>query len=258
MNLFDAHCHLDDEQFDPDRAQVIARMRENGIAECVCAGSDLASSARCIALAEKEKGVYAAAGVHPHEAEKAEADYLDRLADMLKNKKTVALGEIGLDYFYDLASRDAQKKALSEQVALAVRLDKPAVFHIRDAHGDMIDFFRGLKRLPRGVIHCFSGSAETAREYVRMGFYISFAGPLTFKKAPNLEKAALEVPEDRVLVETDSPYLSPEPLRGRRNEPANVRLVLNKMAQLRGKTPEEMAEITVRNARTVYGIREDA
>ena len=229
-------------------------MLEGGVKRCVCVGSDLPSSQRCLEMASSHEGIYAAAGVHPHEAKDAPADYLEQLKGMLQEKKAVALGEIGLDYYYDLSPRDVQKKVMAEQMALAIELDVPVIFHIRDAHGDMVDFFRQSPRLPRGVIHCFSGSAETAREYVKMGFYISFAGPLTFKKAPHLWEAAKAVPLDRLLVETDSPYLSPEPFRGRRNEPAHVVHVMKKLAALREISEEEMEKITWENACRFYGL----
>ena len=254
MRIFDTHCHLDDPKFDVDREEAYRRMLENQVRRCVCVGSDLASSERCMAMAATYPGVYAAAGVHPHEAKDAAPDYLDTLTDMLAKPRVVALGEIGLDYYYDLSPRDAQMRVMAEQVDLAVRLKKPVIFHIRDAHGDMVDFFRSRKTLPEGIIHCFSGSPEIAREYVKMGFYISFAGPLTFKKAPNLQAAAREVPLDRLLVETDSPYLAPEPVRGRRNEPANVPYTLRKLAELRDIPEEDMAEITWNNACVLYGV----
>ena len=252
MNIFDTHCHLDDEKFNEDREEAYRRMLEAQVSRCVCVGSDLPSSRRCIDFANAHAGVYAAAGVHPHEAKDAPADYLDALAGMLALERVVALGEIGLDYYYDLSPRDTQKRVMAEQVELAVQLDVPVIFHIRDAHGDMVDFFRSLKRLPAGIIHCFSGSPEIAREYVKMGFYISFAGPLTFKKAPHLQAAAREVPLERLLVETDSPYLSPEPKRGRRNEPAHVVYTLAKLAELRQLPIEEMAQITWNNACALY------
>lgn len=254
MNVFDTHCHYDDERFNEDREAAYGRMLEAGVKRCVCVGSDLASSRRCLDIAAGHAGVYAAAGVHPHEAKDAPEDYLDVLRGMLKEEKTVALGEIGLDYYYDLSPRDVQKRVMQEQIDLALEMDKPVIFHIRDAHGDMLDAFRARKHLPSGIIHCFSGSAETAREYVKMGFYISFAGPLTFKKAPHLWEAAKSVPLERLLVETDSPYLSPEPLRGRRNEPANVVWVLKKMAALRELPEEDMARVTWENACRVYRI----
>lgn len=254
MRVFDTHCHLDDPQFDEDREEAYQRMRDAGVERCVCVGSDIPSSRRCLAFASSHAGVYAAAGVHPHEAKDAPKDYLDILTELLKEDREAALGEIGLDYYYDLSPRDVQKRVMDEQVKLAVRLNRPVIFHIRDAHGDMVDYFRARKELPAGIIHCFSGSPETAREYVKMGFYISFAGPLTFKKAPHLQAAAQEVPLDRLLVETDSPYLAPEPRRGRRNEPANVVYTLNKLADLRRIPPEEMAQITWNNACAVYGL----
>lgn len=254
MQVFDTHCHLDDEKFAPDREDAYQRMRAAGVSRCVCVGSDLPSSRRCLDFAAAHAGVYAAAGVHPHEAKGAPEDYLEQLRAMLGEQKAVALGEIGLDYYYDLSPRDVQKRVLEEQVNLALALDKPVIFHIRDAHGDMIDYFRSRQTLPQGVIHCFSGSAETAREYVKMGFYISFAGPLTFKKAPHLWDAARAVPLERLLVETDSPYLSPEPLRGRRNEPANVVWVLKKLAALREIPEAEMARISFENARRFYRL----
>ena len=252
MIVFDTHCHLDDERFNEDREEAYLRMLENDVKHCVCVGSDMASSRRCLELAQTHEGVFAACGVHPHEAKDAPEGYLDDLRQMLKNEKCVALGEIGLDYYYDLSPRDVQKKVMAEQMQLAIEMDMPVIFHIRDAHGDMVDFFRSQEKLPRGIIHCFSGSAETAMEYVKMGFFISFAGPMTFKNAQNLQRAAEAVPLDRLLCETDSPYLAPVPMRGKRNEPAHVRFVNQKLAELKGITEEEMARITCQNAFRLY------
>ena len=254
MKLFDSHCHLDDEKFNEDRAEVIARLREGGVERCVCVGSDLPSSRRCVALAEQYPFIYAAAGVHPHEAKDAPADYLDQLKTLLAHPKVMALGEIGLDYYYDLSPRDVQKRVVQEQLDLACDIDMPVIFHIRDAHGDMFDILRSRSRLPAGVIHCCSASAEMVREYLKMGFYISFAGPITFKNAAGPVSASRAVPLDRLLIETDSPYLAPVPLRGRRNEPANVRYVLEKQAEIHGVPPEELAQITFRNACALYRI----
>ena len=258
MNVFDSHCHLDDERFDLDREEAYRRMLAAGVGECVCVGSDLPSSRRCLAFAQAHAGVYAAVGVHPHEAKDAPPDYLAQLESLMTQEKTVALGEIGLDYYYDLSPRETQRRVLAEQVALAAERDWPTIYHIRDAHGEMVDFFRAQKRLPPGLIHCFSGSVEIAREYVRMGFFISFAGSLTFKKAPHLWEAAMNVPLDRLMVETDSPYLAPEPLRGRRNEPANVVWVLRRLAELRGLPEEEMARVTTENASRFYRLTQEA
>ena len=254
MKLFDSHCHLDDEKFNEDRAETIARLREGGVERCVCVGSDLPSSRRCVALAEQYPFIYAAAGVHPHEAKDAPADYLDQLKTLLAHPKVMALGEIGLDYYYDLSPRDVQKRVVQEQLDLACETDMPVIFHIRDAHGDMFDILRSRSRLPAGVIHCCSASAEMVREYLKMGFYISFAGPITFKNAAGPVSSSQAVPLDRLLIETDSPYLAPVPLRGRRNEPANVRYVLEKQAEIHGVPPEELADITFRNACALYRI----
>lgn len=254
MCLFDTHCHLDDERFNEDREEVIASFQSAGIDKCVCVGSDLPSSERCLALSRRYPFIYAACGVHPHEAEKAPENYLSVLEEMLKEKKAVALGEIGLDYYYDFSPRDTQKSVFSAQLDLACRLDKPVIMHIRDAHNEALELLRSRSQLPRGIVHCFSGSAEIMKEYVKMGFYISFAGPVTFKKAPRLQEAAALVPADRLLAETDSPYLAPEPVRGRRNDPRNVRYVVEKLAEIRHATFEETAALTEKNASVLYGI----
>lgn len=257
MKLFDTHCHLDDERFSEDRDQLIQALPKQGLVSCVTVGSDLASSERSIALAHQYAHIYAAAGVHPHEAAKAPEDYLSRLRLLLKTPKVVALGEIGLDYYYDFSPRETQKEILTQQLDLAYELKMPVILHVRDAHGDMIDLLRNLgERRPSGVLHCFSGSAESALEYVRMGFYISFAGPVTFKNAGKLLLAAQAVPSDRLLIETDSPYLAPVPMRGKRNDPSLVRHVCIKLAELRGVDTETMAEMTCSNAQRFFGIPE--
>ncbi len=254
MQLFDSHCHLDDERFDEDRENVYLEMQKAGVARFTCVASDLKTAESSMRFAETHEGGYATCGIHPHEAKDAPQDYLDRLTELCRAKPYVAIGEIGLDYYYDLSPRDVQKKVLNEQLDLALMLDMPCIFHIRDAHGDMIDLFRQRRLLPAGIIHCFSGSAETAKEYLRMGFYISFAGPLTFKKSVHLQAACQAVPLDRLLIETDSPYLSPEPVRGRRNTPANVQYVCAKAAELHQISAEEMARITFENAMHVYRL----
>ncbi len=255
LEFMDQHCHLDDAKFDPDRDEAVRRMLAAGVVGCVDCGSDIPGSRRIIELAKKYPGIiHAACGIHPHESAEADEDDLNALCGLLRDPAVVALGEIGLDYYYDSAWRERQKTVLMDQMALALEVDKPAVFHIRDAHGEMVEIFRKMPKRPRGVIHCFSGSAETAMEYVRMGFYISFAGPLTFKKAPQLERACAAVPEERLLVETDSPYMAPVPFRGQRNEPAYAVKVLEKMALIRGRTAEEMAAVTLKNTREVYGL----
>lgn len=256
IELFDSHCHLDDERFDEDRDDVLGRMREFGVTRCTLIGSDMPTSRRAADFAQAHEGCYAAVGIHPHDAKTYQTGDLDLLARWVQEEKVQAIGEIGLDFYYDNSPRDVQREVCELQIDLAYQLGVPAVFHVRDAHGEMLDILRAhTGRLPGGVIHCFSGSWEVAKEYLRMGFYISFAGPVTFKKAPKLQECAINVPQDRLLIETDSPYLAPEPVRGRRNEPANVRHVCEKIAALRGETVEEVAAYTTRNAMAMYGIK---
>lgn len=182
---------------------------------------------------------------------------MQRLADWSKEEKVVAIGEIGLDYYYDLSPRETQMTVCEAQMELAWELSLPVAYHIRDAHQNMLDIMkRHKKHLTGGIIHCFSGSWEIAKEYLKLGYFISFAGPVTFKKAPKLQEAAVNVPLDRILIETDSPYLSPEPVRGRRNEPTNVRYVAEKIAALREIPLEAFAQITMQNALNAYSIKE--
>ena len=253
--LFDTHCHIDEDRFDQDRSQVLERMVQAGVGYCVCVGSDMDSSRRSMTFAQQMPNVYAAVGIHPHEAKYFKQDDLVTLRSWFRNPKVVALGEIGLDYYYDHSPREAQKEACLMQMALGYEMNMPVIYHVRDAHGDMLDLMKSQRgKLPGGILHCYSGSWETAKEYLRLGYYISIAGPVTFKKAPSQWEVAQNVPLDRLLVETDSPYLSPEPMRGRRNEPAYVRHVAEKIASLRGIPLEELAIATTLNAKAVYGL----
>ena len=256
MELFDSHCHVDEPKFDSDRDEALLRMRERGVTRYAVIGSDMASSRHAADFAKAHEGCYAAVGIHPHEAKTMKDGDLDLLAAWLREEKVVALGEIGLDYYYDLSPREVQQEVCLKQLELARAMDMPVCFHVRDAHQDMLDLLKAHRSLlTGGIIHCFSGSWEIAKEYLKLGYYISFAGPVTFKKAPKLQEAAVNVPRDRLLVETDSPYLAPEPVRGRRNEPANVYYVAEKIAALRGESLEELAAYTTENALRVYRIR---
>ena len=255
IEWFDSHCHVDEEKFNEDRNTVLARMREHGITRFAVIGSDMETSRHAIAFAKKHPGAVAAGGIHPHEAKGFREEDCEEIARWWKNGEIRAIGEIGLDYYYDFSPRDIQKAVCIRQMELAYELGAPVVYHIRDAHGEMLEIMKSMKqKLTGGIIHCFSGSAEMAKEYLKLGYYISFAGPLTFKKAPKLQEAALLVPKDRLLIETDSPYMAPEPVRGRRNEPANVRYVGMKLAELRGETAEEVAAYTTENAMKIYGL----
>jgi len=255
MEWFDSHCHVDEEAFDGDREEALARMRDMGITRYAVIGSDMATSRRGIAFAACHPEAVAVGGIHPHEASGFREEDLEELADWYRQGKIHAIGEIGLDYYYDHSPRDVQREVCRRQMEAAWELKAPVAFHIRDAHPDMLEIMKEMKaRLTGGIIHCFSGSAEIAREYLKLGYSISFAGPLTFKKAPRLQEAARIIPRDRLLIETDSPYMAPEPVRGRRNEPANVRFVGMKLAEIRGEDPEETAAYTTANACRIYHV----
>ena len=252
--LADSHSHIDDERFDRDRDQVIERAAAAGVDLIVNIGADMASSARSIALSEKYGCVYAAVGMHPHDAkEMREQDYI-QLERWTVHPRVVAIGEIGLDYHYDLSPRPIQKEVFLRQLDIARKTGKPFIIHEREAHADTLDIVRNAARGLNGVFHCFSGSVETARAYLDMGFYISVAGPVTFPKSIKTKEVAKFVPLDRLLVETDSPYLTPEPYRGKRNEPAYVRIVAEDIAGLRNISLEELAEATSRNLRKLFAI----
>ncbi len=253
--LFDSHCHLDDARFDGDREALIEGLPAAGISACLTCASDLASSKAAHALALRYPFLYASAGIHPHEAARAGGEDLAALPDLLRREKVVALGEIGLDFHYDFSPRDVQRELFLAQLDLAREMKLPAVFHVREAHGEMLSLLQARKgRLPGGVMHSYSGSRESARQYLDLGFYISFSGTITFKNAQKVREAALLVPPDRLLIETDSPYLAPVPCRGQRNNPAMVRQVCGQLAELFGKSWEEMARITRDNARALFGL----
>ncbi|MCL1796208.1 MAG: TatD family hydrolase [Clostridia bacterium] len=257
--LFDTHCHLYDERFDEDREQILDDMQARGLSPCLLVGADIKSSGQCRALAQARPWLYYAAAVHPHDAKKYNAAALSRLLEMMRDPKCVAFGEMGLDYYYDHSPREIQRDVFAEQLEAAYRIGKPVILHIRDAHGDVTDMLRARKgKLPEGVLHCYSGSAEQAKLYLDMGFYLSLAGPVTFANARGLTQVARIVPEDRLLVETDSPYLSPEPVRGRRNDPRNVEHIARRIAELRGVPYEALASQTRRNGMRLFRIAEPA
>lgn len=252
--LFDSHAHIDDEKFDIDREQVIQRARENGVTGIINVGACMASSARSIALAEKYESIYAAVGIHPHDAQNAlDVDY-DQLTQWATLDKVVAIGEIGLDYYYDFSPRDVQRSVFIRQLDVARQTDKPFIIHDRDAHGDVLDILKKEAKGLNGVLHCFSGSLEMAHDVIKMGYYISIAGPVTFKNAAKLPEIVAKIPLERLLVETDSPYLTPQPYRGKRNEPAYVKLVAQQVASLRGMELDDLAKATSANVRNLFKI----
>ena len=255
MNLFDSHCHLENGRFESDLPEVMGRMEDAGVRRCILAGSDMETSEQIVKLTQQHANVYGVVGIHPHDAKTWTDDCAQQLTSWTKEERIVGVGEIGLDYYYDHSPRDVQQEVFVKQLLMARQLDLPAVFHVRDAHGDVLSILRAHRNeLPAGVVHCYSGSVESAREYLEMGFYISFAGPITFKNANKLLDAAAYVPADRILVETDSPYLAPVPMRGRRNEPTFVQYVAQKVAELRGVTAEEMAQTAFENTCRLFRI----
>ncbi len=255
--LFDTHCHLDDRRFDADREAVISDMQAQGFMPCVVVGADMESSRACRALAYTRPWLYFAAAVHPHDAKDYDDASHAELTALMADLRCVAWGEIGLDYYYDNSPRDVQRTVFARQLDAAAALKKPVIFHVRDAHGDVTDILRARRdSLPPGVLHCYSGSVEQAHVYLDMGFYISLAGPVTFAKAPNLHAVAQMVPDDRLLIETDSPYLAPEPVRGRRNDPRNVQHIARRIAELRGVPYEALCEQTRQNGMRLFGIPE--
>jgi TatD DNase family protein len=252
--LFDSHAHLDDKRFDDDREQVIQRAAAAGLVGILNAGACMESSARSVALAGKHELVYAAVGIHPHDAKEAKAGDYEQLADWCLAPKVVAIGEIGLDYYYDLSPREVQQQVFRRQIDVARQLKKPIIIHDRDAHGDVLAMIKKEAKGMSGVLHCFSGSLEMATEVIKLGFYVSFAGPVTYAKDGKLKEVAARIPLERLLVETDCPYLTPQPYRGRRNEPAHVRFTAAEVAQVRGMEPAALAAAGTANTQRLFGV----
>lgn len=250
MRIIDSHTHYDDSSFDADREEVLRELFSGEICKIVNIGCSVKSSYSSVKLAEEYAGIYAAVGLHPDAAD--EIDRIEEIRRLCDNKKVVAVGEIGLDYHYEEHSRDIQKKAFEEQLKLAAELDMPVVIHSRDAWEDTMELLR--KYRPKGVMHCFSGSAEIAREIVEIGMYVGFTGVVTFKNAKKALKALEAVPLDRLLVETDCPYMAPEPNRGKRNYSGYLPYTIAAMAAVKGVSPDEMAEITAENAERLFNI----
>ena len=261
MGLFDTHAHYDDERFDDCRDITIEGLRLKndvnplGVSLVVNSASDYSSSEKVIQLSEKHDFFYATAGVHPHEALGVGDELEERLKKLLENKKTVALGEIGLDYHYeDSAPREVQRNVFRRQMQLAYELGRNVVVHDREAHGDCMEIVKEYKDKVIGVFHSFSGSYEMAQELIRYGWYISFSGTVTFKNASNVVRSVLAVPDDRLLIETDSPYLAPVPYRGKTNNSSYVYETAKKIAEIRGKSVEYTAELTLNNGKRFFGI----
>ena len=251
--LIDTHAHLQDYA---DLKTILNRAADKGVEKIICIGYDLESSLTAVNLARQHKEVFAVVGIHPHNASDLNEKVLDRLFQLGREEKVLAIGEIGLDYYRNLSPQEDQQKAFVAQLGLARELKKPVVIHDRDAHQEVLDTLKKEKGgINGGVMHCYSGHLPLAVELMKIGFYISFAGPVTYKNAKKTQEVAAKIPLDRILVETDCPYLTPEPLRGKQNEPANVLYVAEKIAQLRQKSLDEIAYQTTLNAHKVFRIR---
>lgn len=250
---FESHAHYDDPRFDADRKELLPALNADGVDYIVNIGACVESSERSVALAREYAFVYAAVGTHPHDASGMTEAGLNRLRELCACEKVVAVGEIGLDYHYDNSPRELQRHWFEKQLALAEAMGLPVVIHSREATEDTLAILRA-SGVRRGVLHCFSGSMETALEYARMGFHIGVGGVVTFPNAKNLARAVAALPAERILLETDCPYLSPAPKRGERNDSRNLKYICEKIAQIRQTSHEEIAELTSRNAMSFFGI----
>lgn len=256
MQIFDSHCHLDDDAYEKDRLECLTRAAAAGVAKVLNPGYDIASSRAAVDLASQYGEVYAAVGIHPQKGEEHNQESLSRLHDLASSAKVVAIGEIGLDYYWMTSPKEAQHEALMYQIALAGRLGLPVIIHTRDASQETFGLIKANRaRLPGVLMHCYSGSAEMAAEYVKMGCMISLAGPVTFKNARKTHEVAAKVPLSHLMVETDGPYLAPVPHRGERNEPSYTRLVVEKIAEIRGIPVGEVARTTYDNTMRFFGIK---
>lgn len=260
MGFFDSHSHLNDEKFDEDRDKVIKEIYKSGTTNFVTAGYSVESSQKAIDIANNYDFIYATAGVSPNDIPQTEEELwkqLSEIKDLVKNnKKVLAIGEIGLDYYWNTENKEIQKKAFIEQIKLANELDLPIVIHTRDAVMDTIQILKENEVKNKGIFHCCPQNRELIKEGLKLGFYISFAGPVTFKNSKNADEMINLVPNDRILIETDSPYLAPAPVRGTRNIPSNVKFVAQKIASSKGLSLEEVEKMTVENTKKILKIRD--
>ena len=250
---FDTHAHYCDKRFDEDRDELLGSMPGAGISLILNSGSDMRSSKFSLELADKYPFIYASAGVHPHDAKSMTDETITDLKKMLSNPKAVAVGEIGLDYHYDFSPRDVQKKRFREQLELARCLKKPVIIHERESLNDTLNIIKEYNDLT-GVLHCFSGSWETAKTVLDLGWYLSFTGIITFKNARRAPEVLAKIPADRIMLETDCPYMAPEPMRGRRNSSLYLPYIAEKVAEIRSVTIEEVANFTTENGKRFFGI----
>ncbi len=258
MNLFDSHSHYNDEKFDIDRQQIIKETLSNGVSNFIIAGYNIEGSKKAIEIAENYEQIYTTAGISPNDVEEIKNDVdesISKIEEIAKNKKVVAIGEIGLDYYWNKENKELQKEVFIKQIELANKLNLPIVIHTRDAFIDTIEILKQNNVNKKGIFHCCPLNQELIKEAVKLGYYISLSGVITFKNAKNVEEILSLIPEDKLLIETDSPYLSPEPFRGTRNNSMNVKYVAEKIAKLKNKTIDEVAELTNQNAKEIFNIK---
>ena len=250
--FFDSHAHYNDEQFDTDRDELLKAMPSNSVSYIINAGTDITSSLFSIELANEYPFIYAAVGIHPEDVNKNES--IDEIKKLALNKNVVAIGEIGLDYYWDTSNKEMQIDYFKKQLQLANELNLPVIIHDRDAHQDTFNTLKEIIVHKKGVLHCYSGSVEMAKEFLKLGYYLGFGGSTTFKNAKNVIDVLKEVPNDKFLIETDCPYMTPVPFRGKRNNSMYLKYVVEKIAEIKEITPKEVEIFSENNAKKLFGI----
>ena len=252
-NIFDSHAHYTDKSFNDDREIMLGSLRESGVCGVINCGADIESSVFSLELAKKYPFIYAACGVHPEEVETVDKDYTVTLRNLAKNEECVAIGEIGLDYYWRQDTKSQQKEMFENQIVLAKELNLPIIVHDREAHNDTLEILK--KHKPEGVLHCFSGSVETAKEVLKLGMYIGLGGAVTFRNARKAVEVAEMLPLDRLLLETDCPYMAPVPMRGKRNNSTYISYIAEKVAEIKGVDPQTVLDVTTENTKKLFNIK---
>ncbi len=252
-NIFDSHAHYTDKAFNDDREIMLGSLRESGVCGVINCGADIESSVFSFELAKEYSFIYAACGVHPEEVETTPDNYIDILRDISKNEKCVAIGEIGLDYYWRQDTKELQKEMFENQILLAKELNLPIIVHDREAHNDTLEILK--KHKPKGVLHCFSGSVETAKEVLKMDMYIGLGGAVTFKNARKALEVVEMLPLDRLLLETDCPYMAPVPMRGKRNNSTYISYIAEKIAEIKGVDPQTVLDVTAENVQQLFNVK---
>ncbi len=251
-NIFDSHAHYTDKAFNDDRKILLDSLKESGICGVINCGADLESSQKSLELSEKYEYMYFSCGIHPEEVDNLPNNYIELIKNMTKHKKCVAIGEIGLDYYWRQDNKEKQKEVFKEQILLAKELNLPVIIHSRDAHNDTLEILKETK--PKGVLHCFSGSVETAKEVLKLGLYIGFGGALTFKNARKAVEVMEMLPLERLLLETDCPYMAPVPMRGKRNDSTLIPYVAEKISEIKNIPAQEIIDIATENTKSLFKI----